>query len=544
MDPAIQKELDSLDPSIPFDASTSHHHHTWARTFHSRPELYIRPRSTAEIEKIITLARRCRRRLVVVGSGHSPSDLTCTSQWMVNLDHYNAVLSVDRRSGVMVMQSGIRLRDLRQRLNESGLAMANLGSIDSQSIAGALATATHGSSLKHGLLSESVLALKIMLANGRTVSCSADQNQELFRAALVSLGALGIIVEVTFKAIPAFDIEWFQTIQSLNKVLDTWNRDLWSQAEFVRVWWMPYTKRAVIWKAEKTTKPRRAPKSDWYSHQIGFHTYQNLLYIARWIPPLLPAIEWFVFGLQYGFREGNTTSAVQEGQFGLLMNCLYSQFVNEWALPLDKGPEAISRFSAWIHGDQQASRIPISPRGVYIHAPIEVRVTDSSSPSPRALLDNTSAEGPTLFLNATLYRPYNADPPSRERYYAAFEYLMKELGGRPHWAKNFSTVTHSDLEAMYLTTLDDWIRVRNDVDPEGMFVGDWHRRYLFPEGQGPFRLEEKEASRSSLATGGVLVQGESAKRCISRYASEESFDVMQGAEAEKSVFLQQQDQAG
>jgi D-arabinono-1,4-lactone oxidase len=66
--------------------------------------------------------------------------------------------------------------------------MPNLGSIDDQAIAGAIGTATHGSSTRHGLLSQSVLELKIMLANGRTVSCSAKQNKDLFRAALVSLG--------------------------------------------------------------------------------------------------------------------------------------------------------------------------------------------------------------------------------------------------------------------------------------------------------------------------------------------------------------------
>lgn len=538
MDPIIQRELDQLDPGIPFRASNRHRHHTWAKTFHSRPELYLRPQSSEEIQKIITLARRCRRRITVVGSAHSPSDLTCTSSWMVNLDDYNRVLSVDASQGIVVMQSGIRLHTLKEKLREHGLAMANLGSIDSQSIAGAISTATHGSSLRHGLLTESVLALRIMLANGRTVFCSADQNPDLFRAALVSLGALGIIVEVTFQAVPAFDIEWHQSLQSLDSVLDAWEKDLWSQAEFVRVWWLPYAKRAVVWKAEKTTKPRRPPRKSWYGGRIGFHTYHILLYIAQWIPRLLPVIEWFIFGMQYSFRETFITSAVEEGQDGLLMDCLYSQFVNEWALPLHKGPEAITRLSAWIHGDQEASGIPVSPRGVYVHAPVEVRVSDSSGTRPRPYLDNTNPHGPTLYLNATLYRPYHADSPSRARYYEAFEYLMKELGGLPHWAKNFQTVTKQDMKEMYSSNLEEWVRIRKDVDPEGMFIGDWHRRYLLPEDEEPFLLEEKEVSRwKDRSNGGLFVTSERARKDFSRQASEESFDLMQGAEAEKSVFL-------
>lgn len=81
---------------IPFHARTNHFHTTWAKTFSSLPELYIQPESQEEVEKIVKLARHCRRRLTTVGCGHSPSDLTCTSSWLVNLDRMNKVLSIDR----------------------------------------------------------------------------------------------------------------------------------------------------------------------------------------------------------------------------------------------------------------------------------------------------------------------------------------------------------------------------------------------------------------------------------------------------------------
>src|SRR5271169_6747031 len=157
LDPAISEELDKMDDGIPFRAYSDHSHHTWARTFHSSPELYIKPQSVSEIEKAITLARRCRRRLTTVGCGHSPSDLTCTSSWMINLDDFNKILSVDKKSGVVVMQSGIRLWQLGNELDKHGLAMPNSGSTDHQSIAGAISTGTHGSTLYHGILSTSVM---------------------------------------------------------------------------------------------------------------------------------------------------------------------------------------------------------------------------------------------------------------------------------------------------------------------------------------------------------------------------------------------------
>lgn len=541
-------ELEKLDPTVPFRASQTHTHHTWARTFHSRPELYIRPQTLSEVQKVVTLARRLRRRVVVVGCGHSPSDLTCTSAWMVNLDDFNSVLRIDAEKKTLLVQAGIRLHQLNNKAKEHGLTMRNLGSIDHQSIAGAIATATHGSSLSHGLLSQSVKSLRIVLANGQAVKCSKEQNEELFRAALVSLGALGIIVEVEFEMIENCNIEWVQTILATSTVLEDWERTLWTQTEYTRVWWLPYMQRAIIWRAEKTKKPFRQPEHNWYGGSIGYHTYHILLWAAQYVPRLLPSIEWFVFGMQYGFRNGFTMSAVEELRSGLLMNCLYSQFVNEWALPLHKGPEALTRLTAWINGDTATARIPFDPSGVFVHSPIEVRVSDTSAADPRPFLDNTVRNGPTLYLNATLYRPYGQDPPCLRRYYQAFEWLMREMGGRPHWAKNFTEgVTHGVLSALYGEDMAAYLRVRAEVDPEGMFVGDWHRRTVLPpRAELPvLALEEKEVVRRPKRGGGVEWVGEQARwwdggagMGSGRSESEESFDLMVGAEAEASVLLE------
>jgi D-arabinono-1,4-lactone oxidase len=577
MDPAVTTELNKLDDGIPFRASRGYAHHTWARTFHSSPELYIRPRSTAEIQKAITLARRCRRRITTVGCGHSPSDLTCTSSWMINLDDFNKILSVDRETGIVVMQAGIRLAQLGEELDKYGLAMPNLGSINAQSIAGAISTGTHGSTLYHSIMSASILSLRITLSNSRTVLCSPSQNLELFRAALLSLGALGIITEITFQATPAFTLHWKQAIWPDIHIFNTWSSTLWKQAEYIRVWWFPYTRRAVIWQAEKTeADPSTLPfKPSYYDAALGYHIYHNLLYVAHYVPKILPWVEWFVFGMQYGFSSGPSTTieAIQPSRQALLMNCLYSQYVNEWALPIHLGPIALRRISSWINQlpesdpDYVAHGIPYSAKGIYVHAPIEVRITDTSATrdtkytpnadAPRPFLDPTVKGGPTLYLNATLYRPYNMDPPCRARYYEAFEYLMRDLGAKPHWAKNFDT-TGADISAMYGSDLTDYQKVRNEADPEGMFVGAWQRRYIM--GDGPrLALEEAEIGREKVAAGGVRILGSlmpeektinmvdtenrdlgdtSPEGGLSRpTSSQSSFDVLHGGEAEESQLL-------
>lgn len=509
MDPSISRELSKLDPAVPFRATADHLHHTWAKTFFSRPELYVRPQSITEIQQLVTLARRCHRRLVTVGSGHSPSDLTCTSSWLVNLDDFNRILHIDTETRLVTVEAGIRLYELGPKLEEQGLTLENLGSIDSQSIAGVIATGTHGSSLRHGLLSECIEALSLVLANGQLVRCSATDNPDLFRAALVSLGALGIVVEVTFKARPAFNIAWRQERYSLSKVLSEWSAGLWTSHEFVRVWWLPYEKGAIVWRADQSDQPLRPPPKNFYGEWFGYHVYHNLLALSSYFPRILPWVEWFIFGMQYGFRPGATvTEAVEPARAGLLMNCLYSQFVNEWALPLEKGPEAIIRLSAWLHGDLETARIPFSPKGLWVHCPVEVRVSDSSKNSkPRPFLDPTCRDEPTLYLNATLYRPYLRDPPCRQRYYEVFEWLMRDMGARPHWAKNFTTLDSTELHRLYRDDMDQWLKVRQEVDPDGMFLGEWHCRNLplvaSSDHDDQLPLLERESQRRKLDISGA-----------------------------------------
>lgn len=502
MELRLVHELGKLDSSVPFRVKDSHLHHTWARTFYSRPEIYVQPQSVQEIQKVVTLARRCRRRLVTVGAGHSPSDLTCTSSWMVNLDEFNRILSIDYNSNIVTCESGITLNRLGKELAKAGLSLPNLGSIDNQSIAGAISTATHGSSLYHGILSEMVKSLSVVLANGQIVRCSKDTNLPLFRAALVSLGALGIITEVSFQAVPDFNIEWKQSMRPLTEILDTWPSSLWTSARYTRVWWMPYLRRAILWRADKTDKHLQPPPHSFYGGSLGFHTYHALLWLANYVPPILPWVEWLIFGLQYGFKPGKiSASAVQPGRTGLLMDCLYSQFVNEWALPLERGPEAIRRLDAWIHGDEEVARIPVASKGVYVHSPIEVRISDTSEADPRPFLDNTCSTGPTLYINATLYRPYNRDPPCRARYYEAFEYLMREMGAKPHWAKNFREDNSGHLPQLYGKDMEEWVKIRDEGDPDGMFVGAWHRRNLCLGTPGSNSVEEHKVGEKSYPDG-------------------------------------------
>jgi D-arabinono-1,4-lactone oxidase len=552
----VVSELEKLDPagSVPLRYRRRHHHHTWAQTFHSHPELYLQPESLEEIQLVVNLARRCRRRIVVVGCGHSPNHISCSSSWMVNLDNFSRILRVDAAKKIVTAQAGIRLSDFAAQAKRYDLTMPNLGSIDAQSIGGVIATSTHGSSLYHGLLSEDIKSLRIILANGRIVRCSADQNAELFRAALVSLGTLGIIVEVEYQMIGSTRLEFEQTMEKHSTVLDKWDQDLWTSAEFTRVWWIPYMKRAVVWKADKTDKPSQSPlnTSGVFSRFVT-QAYTFGLWLGNYFPRILPTVEYLFFGIQHGFAVGTRSTGVADMHDALLMDCLFSQFVNEWGIPLHKGPEALRRLTAWINHDDEAARIPVSSKGIWVHAPIEVRVSDTTradNKQPRPYMDFSCPDGPTLWLNAIIYRPYSRLQTTQHvlAYYQAFEYLMRELGGRPHWAKNFVTVDRDALQQMYGADLTEFRRIRQEIDPDGMFVGPWHRKMLLPPPEElPLMPLEESSSRTYFDDGfeysGSTFQGilpetrpQESIGVVSR-SSEESFDVLHGAEAEASQIL-------
>lgn len=451
-------------------------HSTWAKTFSCQPERYYQPSTPAEIRQIVMLARERGKRIQTVGSGHSPSTLTISDAWYVNLDRFNAAESVDAEKRIVAVQAGMRLFELHELLDKHGLALANLGSISDQSVAGVFATGSHGSTLQHGLLSQHVLSMRLLLSDASIVNCSKSENEDLFEAALISLGGLGIVVSVTLQVDAAFNLHSEQSVRDLSTVLDQWPT-IWNEAEYTRVWWFPYSRKCVVWKADRTQERVRPSRKDWYGSLVGYHLYQLLLYIGNWWSSTLPTFERFIFTQQYGWEEGVSSEAIERSDVAFNIDCLFSQFVNEWAIPLNKGPEAIRLLDRWINGDTSAIPNAPSPKGIIVHAPIEIRVTDTRCDDNRPMLDISQKDGPTLFLNAILYRPYLRDPPCTATYYEAFETLMKDYGGRPHWAKNWSHMSKLDLEHAY-PRLAQWRKIREGVDAVGMFANDWIAQHL------------------------------------------------------------------
>src|SRR4051794_26625805 len=148
----------------------------WAGDQVCAPTRYEAPRSEAELQRVVADAAAAGLTVRAVGSGHSFTDAACTDGVMVSLDNMRQIVDVDRASGLVEVQAGIKLDALGGVLAQHGLAMENLGDIAVQSLAGAISTATHGTGLNSPTLSQQVQALRIITATGDPLIAALDDS--------------------------------------------------------------------------------------------------------------------------------------------------------------------------------------------------------------------------------------------------------------------------------------------------------------------------------------------------------------------------------
>ncbi|WP_240790409.1 FAD-binding protein [Rhodobacter sp. SY28-1] len=158
--------------------------------------------TVAEVQSIVAAARQVR----VLGSGHSFNDLADSAAVQLSLQGMNRVLSIDPDRRRVTVQGGIRYGELAPVLHAEGWALKNLASLPHISVAGAVATATHGSGSRIGNLATAVTGLEIVTAGGEVASLSRDQDGDRFAGAVVSLGALGVVTALTLEIEPTYQV--------------------------------------------------------------------------------------------------------------------------------------------------------------------------------------------------------------------------------------------------------------------------------------------------------------------------------------------------
>lgn len=411
----------------------------WAGNQTCSPAEVRTPVTTGDVAEAVRDAAASGRRLRMTGTGHSFTGVALTDGILLRPTALTGIRS--RHGDRVTVLAGTPLKVLHELLAARGLALSNMGDISEQTVAGAIQTGTHGTGRDSGGLADQVAELELVLADG-TVATAAP-GEDLFDAARVGLGALGVLTAVTLRVEPAFLLHSRRRRMSLGHVLDTLDT-LTAENEHLDFFWLPHTDTCLVKTNNRHPGPADPPGA-----------------FRRWRDEVLLENRLFAVACAAGARHPalipriNAVSAAALGDSEAI-DASYRVFTArrevrflemEYAIPRERLGQAL-----------RETRDLVDRTDWKISFPVEVRV----APPSDAWL-STAYGRPTAYLACHVYRR----TPHPE-YFAAVEEIMVRLGGRPHWGKLHTR------DAAYLATVyprfADFTALRDRLDPDRMFA--------------------------------------------------------------------------
>jgi L-gulono-1,4-lactone dehydrogenase len=400
----------------------------------------------------VTAAGAARQPIRVAGTGHSFTDLCCTDGRLLKLDRLNRLLDVDLGRRQVTVGAGMTIAALSEELARHGLALPNLGDVAYQTISGAVSTATHGTGARRHNIPAQVVGLSLVLADGTQLRCSAEgEDQATFKAAQVSLGALGVISSLTLQCEPAFNLHSIEEPRRLDDLLEEFD-ELAATNDHFEFFWFPHTDWAQSIRNNRTEESAR--------HRSRFGAYVDDI-----------LLENHVFGLaqRLGHHRSSWIPGIARTMARLLsrnetVDSGHRIFANERLVRFAEMEYAIPRQHVIDAVRQMRSMIDRS--GFRISFPIEVRVLAADDiPLSTAYGRDTAYIAVHVFWR----QPY-------EDYFREVQAIMRDVGGRPHWGKlHFQTA--ETLRPLY-PQWDGFAAVRNRLDPERRFANAYIERVL------------------------------------------------------------------
>ncbi|HVQ96961.1 MAG TPA: D-arabinono-1,4-lactone oxidase [Mycobacteriales bacterium] len=426
----------------------------WSGDQQARPARVEVPRDVAEVSAAVGAAARDGLRVRMVGAGHSFTGAALTDGVLLRPDRLTGLVGVDTAARTATVRAGTRLRELNRLLGAHGLALENMGDIDRQTLAGALATGTHGTGLRYGGLATQIAALELVLADGSVVTCSPAEQPDLFAAAAVGLGAYGVVTAVTLRCAPAFTLRAVEEPAKLGDLLGGRFAALAETDEHVEFYWFPHTDDCVL-KRNNRLRPGEPvqPLRRWRrlldDEILSNGVFKLTCALGRRAPAVIPRVNRLATGL-LGTR---TYTAASHRVFTSPRRVRFREM--EYALPRAGIPAALRELDGLIRR-----------RGWRISFPVEVRVA-----APDGLWLSTAHGRETGYVAVHQY----VRTPHQE-YFEAVESIMLAAGGRPHWGK-LHNLDAAGLAPRY-PRFADAVALRDSVDPERRFGNAYVDRVL------------------------------------------------------------------
>ncbi len=426
----------------------------WGGNQRCHPAAVESPGSELEVAEAVRRAAAAGQRVKAVGTGHSFTDVACTDGRMLRLDRLDRVVAIDEGARTVTVEAGIPLWRLNDELARRGLALANLGDIDRQTISGAIATSTHGTGIRLGGLATFVRGLEMVTAGGELLRCSADEEPEVFHCARVGLGALGIVTKVTLQCVPAFRLHAVEQPTAFAEVIENLD-DYVERNDHFEFYWLPHTDRCSTKENNRTTEPVRR-KDRWHTWRDEIVLPNAVFGAACWVgraaPSRVPTIAGWLAGT-FGRLE------LVDRSDRIFCSPRLVHFVEmEYAIPREHAVEAV-----------QAVRDLIDDRGLRISFPIEVRFV-----APDDIPLSTASGRETCYIAVHVHAGA-----AYEEYFRGVEAIMDRYAGRPHWGKLHFQST-ATLASRY-PEFERFRAVRRRLDPDGRFANAYLDRVLGAE---------------------------------------------------------------
>ncbi len=415
------------------------------------PAALLRPGSEDEVAAAVTRAAAAGHVVRVAGAGHSFTGAVLTDGTLLDLGRMDAVLDADAQTGLVRVQAGITIKALSEQLAHRGLALENLGDINVQSIAGATATGTHGTGAALRNISASITAARLVLADGSALDCSEADDADAWRAARVSVGALGVVTELTLQCMPLFTLRGVDAPQPLDDVFARLD-ELAGATRHFEFFAFPHTRVALTRTNELHDGPPQPQHHArrWLEETVIENAALGAVCrIGRRVPRAIPRLNRLIAGAV------STRERIDRSDRIFSSRRLVRFVEMEYALPRAAAADAIPRILA------AAERHPVN-------FPIEVRFVAGDD----ALLSPAGGRD-TVYIAVHVYRGMQWEP-----YFKEVEAIADEHGGRPHWGKQH--FQSADTLAPRYPEWDRFQAVRDRLDPDRRFANAYVERVLGP----------------------------------------------------------------
>jgi FAD/FMN-containing dehydrogenase len=424
----------------------------WAKRFRHTPRNFARPTTQEEIAALVRHSESVR----VFGSGHSFNAGVVSDDTLVSLDDYSGLIWKDRGRRQIAVKGGTRVRDVVKLLFEEGLAFRALPSHDAQSIAGILSTDVHGTGnalgtgKEWGFVSQSVVGLKLVDGEGDVRECGPSE--DLFKAAVGGIGAVGVISEVVVEGVERFDVEQRVQTKDVSFVRDNLDR-LLRENDHLSLYLFPFSGRCRINTWNRTRKRRSflGGLREFVRTSVdalGAAWAGNLLAYAGLLSTLSPLV--------YGVERGSHLVLESNKAFNRTIYHLHQEL--EFTVPFEDTFEACGRFIE-LYERMYPSGLP--------YTLFEVRFT----PEHDRTLIGAGRERRCAWIDLVCN-----DSDGFERYYAAAEKMVREIGARPHLGKYCEGFGKEDLGRLHGDRFERFLDLVEEHDPDHKFANDFTRR--------------------------------------------------------------------